>query len=42
MKDGYVYYYGDQAVITEKSIWDVYGVHAKVTQFNERKIVVIG
>jgi len=42
IKDGLVYKYGDSSVITEETIWDIYGIGSVVTEVNGRKIVVIG
>lgn len=42
IKDGYVYRYGDQSIITEDIISAVYGIESTITKVNSRKIVVIG
>lgn len=42
IKDGNVYRYGDESVITEEIISRVYGIPAAVATVNGRKVVVIG
>lgn len=42
IKDGFVFRYGDESIITEDTISTVYGIDATVTEVNGRKIVVIG
>ena len=42
MKDGFIYQYGDESVVTEETIMAVYGISSTVTKVNGRKIVVIG
>jgi iron complex transport system ATP-binding protein len=42
IKDGNVFRYGDESVITEETISAVYGIASVVTNINGRKIVVIG
>ena len=42
MRDGVVFRYGDDSIITEEAISAVYGINAAVTEVNGRKIVVIG
>jgi iron complex transport system ATP-binding protein len=41
IRNGIVFRYGDQSIITEETISVVYGVNSKVTDVNGRKIVVI-
>ena len=41
IKDGIVFRYGDESIITEEMISVVYGVSSRITVFNGRKIVVI-
>ena len=40
MKSGGVYGYGDESVISEKTIYDVYGIDSVIAEVNGRKIVV--
>jgi iron complex transport system ATP-binding protein len=42
LKDGTVYKYGDEAVVTSETIEAVYGITSAVEVINGRKIVVIG
>lgn len=42
LKDGMVYKYGDEAVVTPRTIRAVYGIDSAVEVINGRKIVVIG
>ena len=42
IKDGAIYGYGDDSIITEETISAVYDINAIVTEINGRKIVVIG
>jgi iron complex transport system ATP-binding protein len=42
ISNGVVYRYGDASIITEKTIYDVYGIASTVLEVNGRKIVVIG
>jgi iron complex transport system ATP-binding protein len=39
---GVVYRYGDASIITEETIFDVYGIKAMVTEVSGKKIAVIG
>ncbi|MCL2382007.1 MAG: ABC transporter ATP-binding protein [Treponema sp.] len=41
MKDGSVFRYGDESIITEEAISAVYGISSSVTETNGRKIVII-
>ena len=41
IKDGEVYDYGDESVVTSKSLFDVYDVDAVIEIVNGRKVVVI-
>jgi len=41
MKDGVVFRYGDESIITEDAISAVYGITSSVTEVNGRKIVVV-
>lgn len=41
IKNGSIYKYGDSSIITEQTIFDVYGIHATIAHVNGRKIVVI-
>ena len=41
IKDGAVYKYGDESIVTPKTIKDVYGVDAAIEIINGRKIVVV-
>ena len=41
MKDGVVFQYGDESIVTEEAISVVYGISATVTVINGRKIVVV-
>lgn len=40
MKDGYVYSFGDQAVVNKKTILEVYGVQADVVEYGEHQVVI--
>ncbi len=40
MKDGMVYAFGDRSVVTAESICEVYGLHASVIDFAQRKVVI--
>jgi iron complex transport system ATP-binding protein len=42
LKNGNVYRYGDESIITEETIMAVYGIASAITTVNGRKIVVIG
>jgi iron complex transport system ATP-binding protein len=42
IRNGVVYKYGDEAIITAETISIVYGIDSKVAEINGRKIVVIG
>ena len=41
MKSGSVYGYGGESIITQETIFDVYGIDSTVTEVNGRKIVVV-
>jgi len=41
MKDGLVFRYGDESIITEEAISVVYGINSSVTEVNGHKIVVV-
>jgi len=41
IKDGEVYGYGDETIVTPEAIYDVYGVEASIEVISGRKIVVI-
>jgi len=41
LKDGGVYDYGDESVVTPEAIFDVYGVDVTIEVINGRKIVVV-
>jgi len=41
MRDGVVFKYGDESIITEEAISVVYGINSSVTEVNGRKIVVV-
>ena len=41
MQDGLVYNYGDNSVITDRSIYDVYHIRAGVTEIGGRKYVLV-
>lgn len=42
VKDGSIYEYGDESIITTETISAVYGIESIITEVNGRKIVVIG
>jgi iron complex transport system ATP-binding protein len=42
IREGLVYRHGDASIITEETIFNVYGIKAIVTEVSGRKIVVIG
>ena len=42
IRDGSVYRYGDESVITPETISEVYGIGSEIAEINGRKIVVIG
>jgi iron complex transport system ATP-binding protein len=42
IKDGLVYRYGDASIISGKTIFDVYGINAVVTEVNGKQTAVIG
>lgn len=42
IKDGKVYKYGDESIVTAETIKKVYGINAAVEILNGRKIVIIG
>jgi iron complex transport system ATP-binding protein len=42
IRDGVVYRHGDESIITEETIAEVYGINAIVTEVSGRKIVVVG
>lgn len=41
MKDGLVYSYGDESTVTEKTIFDIYHVHARVLKEDGRTFVLV-
>jgi len=41
LKNGEVYDYGDESIVTPEAIFDVYGVESVIEKINGRKIVVI-
>lgn len=41
IKDGEVYDYGDESVVTEKALLDVYGVHASLITHDDNKFAII-
>ncbi|MCL2231834.1 MAG: ABC transporter ATP-binding protein [Treponema sp.] len=41
MRDGVVFRYGDESIITEEAISVVYGIRSSVTEVNGRKIVMV-
>jgi len=41
IKDGEVYDYGDISVVTEKALWDVYGVNARIIRHEGKTLVII-
>ena len=41
VRDGYVYRYGDESVITTETIRDVYRVDAQIIDVHGRKMVVV-
>lgn len=42
ISNGVVYRYGDASIITEETIYDVYGIASTVIEVNGRKVVVVG
>ena len=42
ISDGVIYRYGDASIITEETIFDVYGIEAVVTEVGGKRIAVIG
>lgn len=42
IREGVIYRYGDASIITGKTIFDVYGINAVVTEVNGKKTAVIG
>ncbi|MDR1960939.1 MAG: ABC transporter ATP-binding protein [Gracilibacteraceae bacterium] len=42
IKEGSVYKYGDESIITEEAIGAVYGIGSKITQIDGKKFVIIG
>jgi iron complex transport system ATP-binding protein len=42
IREGVVYRYGDASTVTSKTIFDVYGINAVVTEVNGKKTAVIG
>lgn len=42
ISNGIVYRYGDASIITEETIYDVYGIASTVIEVNGRKVVVVG
>ena len=41
MKDGSVFKYGDESIICEETIYDVYGMDSTIAEINGQKIVVV-
>ena len=41
MKSGSIYKYGDESIITEEAIYNVYGIDATITEVNGCKVVVV-
>jgi len=41
LKHGSVYKYGDESIVTEKTLAAVYGIKSSVVEVNDRKIIVI-
>lgn len=41
MKDGLVYDFGDNSIITDKAIYDLYNVDATVTEINGKKYILL-
>jgi iron complex transport system ATP-binding protein len=42
IREGVVYRYGDESIVTEETISTVYGITSTIAEVNGRKIVVIG
>jgi iron complex transport system ATP-binding protein len=42
IKDGVIYRHGDASIITEETIFDIYGINAVITKVNGKNIAVIG
>ena len=42
IKDGVVYRYGDESIVTDETVSGVYGINSTVVTVNGRKIVMIG
>ena len=42
MKKGRVHKFGDEAIVTQETIFDVYGVNSTIAKVGGRKVVVIG
>jgi len=41
IKDGEVYDYGDESVVTEKALMDVYGINASLVTYDNKKFAII-
>ena len=41
IKDGEVYDYGDESVVTEKALLDVYGINASLVTYDNKKFAII-
>ncbi len=41
VKDGLVYHFGDESVVTEQALYDVYGIRASMVLHNDRKYAII-
>ena len=41
LKFGQVYKYGDESIVTQETISDVYAINSTVTEVNDRKVIVI-
>jgi len=41
LKHGNIYKYGDQSIVTEKTIADVYGINSTIAKMNGQKIIVV-
>jgi iron complex transport system ATP-binding protein len=41
VKEGEVYDYGDESVVTEKALLDVYGINASLITHDDKKFAII-
>ena len=41
IKDGEVYDYGDESVVTENALLDVYGINASLITYDNKKLAII-